>query len=205
MRQNDKSHWDKVYSRNSDQEVGWYQEIPAISLQLIEKHSISKSCAVVDIGGGNSNLCKELFNKGFQDLTVLELSSIGLDRSKSKFNKIPGKITFIEGNVLSVTFSKQFSVWHDRAVYHFLWDETEINAYIKQASNYIKQNGFLILGAFAENGPELCSGLPVNRQSIEKICNHFEPAFRMMESFKETHITPSGKTQEFLYTVLRRN
>ncbi|MFC2113916.1 class I SAM-dependent methyltransferase [Bacteroidota bacterium] len=205
MRQNNKEHWDKVYSRNADQDVGWYQESPITSIRLIEKYAVSKSDSIIDIGAGNSNLCRELVVLGYSNLTILELSASGIERSKSKAHSISNKITFIEGNVLNEELCGPFNIWHDRAVFHFLWEESEIQAYLKQLTTHVSKDGIFILGAFAENGPELCSGLPVNRQNPDKLKKTFEPTFRILESIFETHITPKGNQQEFLFSVFARN
>lgn len=204
MRINNKAHWEKVYSLNSDQDVGWYQEKPGTSLNLILRYSEIDS-AIIDIGAGNANLANELLKAGYADLTVIDISSHAIERSKSKITSGIEKINFLETSVLELKPEKEFEIWHDRAVFHFLWDENEISMYVRNAVSHIASGGYLIIGAFSDKGPEKCSGLAVNRQTAESIRNTFGNSFELLESHTEDHMTPMGKTQNYIFAVLRKS
>ncbi|MBT3422262.1 MAG: methyltransferase domain-containing protein [Bacteroidetes bacterium] len=203
MSQNDKSHWDKVYSRNTDQDVGWYQEKPKTSFELIQIYADPKS-AIIDIGAGNSNLGNLLIQNGYTDLAIVDISSEAIERSKSKISKGVEKIQFFESNVLALDLAKKFGIWHDRAVFHFLWDKDEIDNYVKKLNQHMGNEGIFILGAFSENGPEKCSGLNVNHQSEKSIVKTFGKYFNLIETLNEDHTTPSGKIQNYIFAVMQK-
>ncbi len=204
MRQNNEAHWDKVYTRNTDQQVGWYQPRPVTSLRLIEKYAQRKDAFIIDIGAGNSHLATELINSGFQHIFLLDISTRALERAREKLETYASLVSMIKGSVLDFEINETFDIWHDRAVFHFFHQPHEINAYKNQVIKYLNPGGIFILATFSLNGPEMCSGLPVNRQSTESIENLFGDAFQILESFTEDHITPANKIQNYLFSVLKK-
>lgn len=201
---NKKEHWEKVYLTRQDNEVGWFQENPTTSLNLVQKYAKDKKGPIIDIGAGNSFLIKKLFELGFEDLTVLDISRAAIERSKSRFANLKNEISWIEKDVLSFTATGLFKVWHDRAVFHFLTRPKEISTYAEVAAANIEKDGYLILGTFSETGPVSCSGLPIVQYSAESFTKVFESNFRLIECFDDVHITPSGNAQNFIWVVFRR-
>jgi len=199
-----KQHWENVYETTSDQDVGWFQENPETSLRLIEKYSAKKELPIIDIGGGNSHLSRILFELGYSNLSVLDISLKALKRSKSRFNGDVEKITWIEADVLRFSTKQFFQIWHDRAVFHFLLEESEIRKYAEVAANSIKQDGYLILGAFSLSGPKTCSGLQITQYCEEHFCNVFLNNFELIECFEDVHTTPSGNPQNFIWVVFKK-
>jgi len=59
-----KAHWENVYSTKGENEVSWFQESPAPSLELIELAKPTSDAAIVDIGGGASRLVDQLLVAG---------------------------------------------------------------------------------------------------------------------------------------------
>ncbi|MDZ4210867.1 hypothetical protein [Methylotenera sp.] len=51
----------------------------------------------------------------------------------------------------------RFDVWNDRAVFHFLTEPLDRQAYVAQVMRSVRPNGHVIIATFAENGPEKCS------------------------------------------------
>lgn len=201
---NRKEHWEKVYATKSDQNVGWYQENPELSIKLIRKYVPEKDALIIDVGSGNSHLSKILFDQGYPNLTILDISSNALVRSKNRFNDDAEKLTFIESNILDFNSNKPFEIWHDRAVFHFLVDQDDINKYAEVAAINIASGGYLILGTFSVTGPETCSGLPITQYDKEKLIKVFNKSFKFVEHFKDIHVTPSGNPQNFIWAVLKR-
>ena len=200
-----KEHWEKVYATKSDQDVGWYQRIPETSLKLILKYTDSKDMAIVDAGGGNSHLSARLFDCGYTNLTILDISRNALIRSKNRFKTESKKIHFIETDILDFVFDKPFDMWHDRAVFHFLTDADEITRYAQVAYDNIIQGGYLILGSFSVTGPKSCSGLPITQYDQEKLNRVFHDQFDLVECFEDAHTTPSGNSQNFIWSVFKKN
>ncbi|RLD40545.1 MAG: SAM-dependent methyltransferase [Bacteroidetes bacterium] len=201
---NRKQHWETVYETKADQEVGWFQENPEISLKLVEKYAPVKDASFIDIGGGNSFLSKHLFNQGFSNLTILDISAKALERSKSRFVINTEGLNWIESNVLDFSTESPYKTWHDRAVFHFLTSEYEIDKYADVAAKNIVSGGFLILATFSLSGPENCSGLPISQYSEKKFCCVFNDKFDLIECFEDVHTTPSGNPQNFIWAVFKR-
>ena len=199
-----KKHWETVYQTKSDQDVGWYQEYPDTSVKLIEKYSMNLDQAIIDVGGGNSHLSLVLFEIGYTDLTILDLSSQALKRSKSRFVSEADQVNWITTDILQFEAKQAFQIWHDRAVFHFLLDEDEIHKYAVVAGNSIVKGGYLILGTFSLTGPKMCSGLPITQYCEEDFCRVFEKYFELVECFENIHTTPSGNPQNFIWVVFKR-
>lgn len=200
-----KEHWNKIYSKKQDHEVSWYQENPATSVNLIEKYYQNKSEAIIDIGGGNAEFSRTLCQKGFKSLTVLDISEEAIERSRAKIRKCKGITDFIVTDILNFKPHTSYNIWHDRAVFHFLTNKTDIEKYIRLASKHIKQNGYLILSTFSLSGPDKCSGLTVSKYSASHLAELFKEHFNFIEAFEETHQTPMGSTQNFVWCVMKKN
>jgi hypothetical protein len=77
-------HWDHIYETKAENELSWFQEHPAISLDLIRTTGAKPSTAIIDIGGGESRLVDALLDEGFHALTVLALSGSALAAAKDE-------------------------------------------------------------------------------------------------------------------------
>ncbi|MEZ4773784.1 MAG: class I SAM-dependent methyltransferase [Bacteroidia bacterium] len=199
-----KDHWENVYETKSDQEVSWYQEIPDTSLNLINSLSLDKEDSIIDIGGGNSNLVSELSKKGFTNLSVLDISAKSLERTKSKLGQKSTEIQWIVSDILEFQPPQQYSLWHDRATFHFLIHENDILQYVNIVSKAIKKEGYLIVATFSASGPKKCSGLEITQYSKEKLQSLFHESFELIQSFEEVHKTPFETEQNFVYTIFKR-
>ena len=199
-----KDHWENVYETKSDQEVSWYQEIPITSLNLINSLSLDKEDSIIDIGGGNSNLVSELSNKGFTNLSVLDISAKSLERTKSKLGQKSTEIQWIVSDILEFQPQQQYNLWHDRATFHFLIQENDVLQYVNIVSKAIKKGGFLIVATFSTSGPKKCSGLEITQYSKEKLQSLFHESFELIQSFEEVHKTPFETEQNFVYIIFKR-
>lgn len=199
-----KDHWENIYKNKADNEVSWYQTVPKTSIELIEKHHATKK-NVIDVGGGNSNLTKTLIEKGYDDLTVLDISSAALERSKSKLAEKSILAEWIESDITSFKSNKQYEIWHDRAVFHFLTEETDITKYIEIVTDSLNTGGLFVLATFSVNGPLKCSGLEVSQYDQSDLVKLFSNQFNLIDCFEEDHITPFDTSQRFIYSVWRKN
>lgn len=193
-------HWENIYSSKLASEVSWYQESAEVSLDLIESADLSKSARIIDVGGGASTLVDGLLDRGYSDITVLDLSPSALQTAKDRLGAKADKIRWLVGDILSVKLPEShYDLWHDRAVFHFLTNPDDRQTYINQVTKAVRPNGHVIVATFAEDGPEKCSGLPVQRYSADQLHQAFGAPFRRIRSVREIHHTPSGKTQSFVY------
>ena len=199
-----KSHWENIYSSKKEDGVSWFQEHPKTSIDLIEKYSTDKSISIIDIGSGRSKILKNLIENEYVDLTYLDISQEACSKSKISLGFKQDLVQWYVENVLDFNSEKNFSIWHDRAVFHFLISKEDLEKYKQVALKNIVQGGYLILGTFSENGPEKCSGLNVSRYSPESLKKIFNPEFNMIESFTIDHKTPFDTTQNFLFSIYKK-
>ncbi len=200
-----KEHWEKVYATKSATEVSWFQEHADLSLKLICDSKTALSSSIIDVGGGASVLVDELLSIGYADLTVLDLSGAAIATAKSRLGKDADRVKWIEANILEAELPAQaYEVWHDRAVFHFLTEERDRHTYVDQVLRAVKPGGLVIVATFAEDGPTECSGLPVMRYSADELHSEFGAPFILLGHEKESHHTPSGKEQKFVYCFCRR-
>jgi SAM-dependent methyltransferase len=196
-------HWDSAYRGRGASAVSWFEEHPRQSLELIDRLSLPLTAAIVDVGGGAASLAEDLAARGFRDITVLDVSQAALDLSRERSAERRG-IDWVKADVLDWRPRRQFDLWHDRAVFHFLVEPSEQQRYVQTAGAAVAPGGSIIIATFADDGPEFCSGLPVARYSAEQLDVAMGDAFTAVEALRSEHTTPAGVMQPFTWLVARR-
>jgi len=197
---NAKRHWDQLYSTTASADVSWYQRSPARSLELIARAKVSPAEPILDVGGGDSTLVDHLLDRGYTQLSVLDIASAALERAQTRLGARGGAVRWIEADITKAILAPaSVGVWHDRATFHFLTSPPDRAAYIALVRRAVRPGGHVIIATFAEDGPTHCSGLPVHRYSAESIHGAFGPDFQQLGHAVETHVTPAGATQRFMY------
>ncbi|MFN8007504.1 MAG: class I SAM-dependent methyltransferase [Terriglobia bacterium] len=200
-----KKHWDSIYSTKESTQVSWYQEHPVLSLHLIEHTGVDKEHQIIDVGGGTSTLVDDLLASGFNHITVLDISATALAMARQRLGIQADKVSWIEADITKASLPHQFfDLWHDRAVFHFLREPEERHRYIQAVQHSVKTGGHVIVATFATDGPARCSGLDIVRYSPESLHSEFGDDFRLVESTRETHTTPFGVEQKFIYCYCRK-
>lgn len=199
-----KEHWENVFTTKQETEVSWYQKQPKTSVDLIEKLNLSNGAKIIDVGGGDSYLIDNLLELGYTNLHLLDISSKAIERIKNRLGAKSENVTFIVSDILNFKPEIKFDVWHDRASFHFLTEENDIQKYSNLVANLIVSNGNLIIGTFSENGPLKCSGLPISQYNESKMKVVFEKDFDLIESFTEDHQTPFDTTQNFIFGTFKK-
>ena len=199
-----RSYWETIYGERKPEDVSWFQETPAVSLELIRGAAPSKAARVLDVGGGASRLADFLLEDGFTGLSVLDISGRALAHSQERLGARAKKISWIESDIAAFVPPAPYDVWHDRAVFHFLTEKADRDAYLAVLRRSLKPGGAVILAAFAPDGPEKCSGLPVRRYDAALVRETFGPDFKLILETAETHITPWNAEQRFSYFLLKR-
>lgn len=197
-----KEHWEKIYRDRLPTEVSWYQVKPQLSISLILATGIGKDKRIIDVGGGASKLVDHLLDLGFNDLTILDVSSTALERNKSRLGERAKNVTWLEADITKLDRPEKYDLWHDRAVFHFLTSQYDINSYIEVMNKALRTGGHLIISTFSLEGPPKCSGLDVVRYSPESLHKEIGENIELLESKEETHITPSQVHQKFIYCRL---
>lgn len=196
-------HWENVYRSKAPTEVSWYQAHNSRSLALLA--STPRDACIIDVGGGASTLVDDLSRDGFQNLTVLDISAGALAASKQRLGHLAERVRWIESNILDAALEHGvYDVWHDRAAFHFLVDAQDRRDYVQKVMRAVKPGGLVMVATFAEDGPTTCSGLPVMRYSPSELSEAFGDSFEPVRDERETHKTPSGTEQRFLYCVFRK-
>jgi SAM-dependent methyltransferase len=197
-------HWERIYGTKSSSEVSWYEREPRTSLRLIERVVSSAADRVIDVGGGASFLVDGLLARGSSDVTVLDVSQHALDEVEARLGARAATVHLVCCDVLTWAPHGRYDIWHDRAVFHFLTDPIERDRYVELAGRAVRAGGALVVGAFADDGPTHCSGLPVVRYSPRELANAFSTSFALVAEEQEEHTTPAGVIQPFSWVVLRR-
>ena len=200
---NRKEHWETVYAKNKDTEVGWFQADPEISFSLIEKASPSQG-SVIDIGGGTSRLPEKLLDHGYEKIAVLDISAAAVAKAKARLAERAEAIQWLVADITEVDDLGTFDVWHDRAVFHFLLNPADRKRYVELAGRTLPIGGHLIIGTFAHDAPARCSGLDVCRYDAASLAAEFSNGFRIMEEQSHLHTTPTGKPQHFIFATFER-
>ncbi len=201
---NNQEHWDAIYQSKPDQDLSWTQPEPLLSLKLIDAAcSSGLGSRVLDVGCGNSVLAERLLDRGYA-VTVLDISAAALERAKKLLGARASQIHWIAADILALPTLESCDIWHDRAVFHFLTNPGDRAAYRKLLEQTIPVGGHVVMGTFALDGPQQCSGLAVQRYDGPDLAAELGASFALLKSEPEMHITPQGKQQSFQFSLFRR-
>jgi 2-polyprenyl-3-methyl-5-hydroxy-6-metoxy-1,4-benzoquinol methylase len=199
-----KEHWEKIYSTKTSQEVSWTQDIPETSLGFVHSFNLPKHAAIIDVGGGESKFVDFLLDEGFTNITVLDISEEALKKTQLRLGEKASNVKWIVSDVVAFKPLHKFDVWHDRATFHFLTTTQQIERYIELAAQSVKNDGFMAIGTFSENGPTKCSGLSIKQYSENELEKTLTYYFKKVRCITEDHITPFRTVQNFLFCSFRR-
>jgi SAM-dependent methyltransferase len=198
------THWEKIYLEKAPDAVSWYRAHLETSLALIEQVAPERAASIIDVGGGESTLVDDLLSRGYEDITVLDISQTAIDANKKRLGQASDRVHFLVADITQVDLKPStYDVWHDRAVFHFLIAIQDRVAYVRQVARAVKRGGHVIVSTFGPEGPKRCSGLDVVRYDAESLHKEFGTHFRLLGSSKELHRTPFGTIQQFLYCYCR--
>lgn len=197
------AHWNGVYSTRRESEVSWFQDRPGRSLELIRHCDLAPGTAVVDVGGGASRLVDALLEEGLS-VSVLDISAAALEQARARLGERAAAVDWVVSDVTHWQPVRTYQLWHDRAVFHFLTEAADRAAYRDCLMAAVPAGGQVVIGTFALDGPERCSGLPVMRYGPESLVAALAPGFGLCEASAERHSTPAGKVQSFQFCRLKR-
>jgi 2-polyprenyl-3-methyl-5-hydroxy-6-metoxy-1,4-benzoquinol methylase len=201
---NSQSHWERIYAEKAPEAVSWYRPHLEKSLSFIEQFALGKSAAIIDVGGGESTLVDDLLARGYENITVLDISQAAIDASRKRLGSASERISWLVADITRMELdASAYDVWHDRAVFHFLTAESDRVAYVRQVAQTVRRGGHVIVSTFGPEGPMKCSGLEVVRYDTESLHWEFGGHFQLLESSEELHQTPFGTVQQFLYCHCR--
>jgi 2-polyprenyl-3-methyl-5-hydroxy-6-metoxy-1,4-benzoquinol methylase len=198
------THWEKVYKEKAPDTVSWYCPHLGTSLAIIERAAAGCSATVIDVGGGESTLVDDLLARGYENITVLDISQTAIDVNRKRLGNAAERVHWLVADITKVNLEPSaYDVWHDRAVFHFLTAPSDRLSYVRQVAHAVKPGGHVIVSTFGPEGPTRCSGLDVVRYDAGSLHREFGAHFRLLESFTEIHRTPFGTSQQFLCCYCR--
>jgi SAM-dependent methyltransferase len=199
-----KQHWENIYQNHQLTQVSWYEPIPDTSLTIIKRFNLPKDAAIIDIGGGDSLLVDYLLLMGYTNITVLDISAKAIERAQARLGDKAGVVKWLVHDVLDFIAVEKYDVWHDRAAFHFFTDINDQERYLARAHQYLKPCGYLVLGTFGADGPDNCSGLPVQQYSENTLANLFSRYFEKIKCLTKMHITPFNTIQSFVFCSFQK-
>lgn len=198
-------HWEQVYASKPADTVSWYQARPDTSLAFIAESGTAYDAPLIDVGGGASTLVDHLLAEGYSDLTVLDLAAQALAQAQARLGPASARqVQWLVEDATRFAPSRQYALWHDRAVFHFLADDAARAAYVEAVRRSLAPGGTLIVATFAADGPSRCSGLDVSRYDADMLYAQFGHDFEREAAGRDLHETPWGSSQAFTYLRLRR-
>jgi SAM-dependent methyltransferase len=199
-----RAHWNAVYLTRPADSVSWFQPHPAPSLEALDRLELPSSSSLIDLGGGASNLADALLRRGWRDLTVLDISGAALQVSRNRLGRRGSAVDWLIADVTTWKPTRTYDIWHDRALFHFLTQESHRRAYRHALESAVGRSGHVIIAAFALDGPERCSGLPVLRYDEQSLAKELGSAFRLQHHWREEHHSPAGASQMFTWGLFER-
>lgn len=192
-----KNHWESAWSGKRFQDKSWHQELPTLSLSMIDNAGTGTGEAVIDVGGGTSPLPACLLEKGFSDITVLDISAAAIRAAQALLGERSVAVRWIEADITRTRLERRYALWHDRAALHFLTRAGDRERYADVLNGAVLPGGQAIIAAFAPGGPKKCSGLDIVQYDAERLAAVLGPAWALAEERREMHLTPAGGRQKF--------
>ena len=197
-------HWETIYQTKELKDVSWFQPTPETSLSFLKQFNIPTTAKIIDIGGGDSFLVDNLLDLGYQDITVLDISAAALDKAKQRLGDRADKIKWIVADAATFRPTEKYDFWHDRAAFHFLTQEQEIENYLDTVQKSIQETGVLVIGTFSEQGPKKCSGIEIKQYSETTMTDRLTRFFEKIKCITVDHKTPLDTIQNFIFCSFRK-
>jgi trans-aconitate methyltransferase len=197
------ARWDEAYTAGATAR-SWYQQKPQMSLQMLDTAGVTVSDSVIDIGGGASPLAGALLARGFRDVTVLDISAAGMEYARQCLTTQAKCVQWLVADLLTWVPARRYRVWHDRAVFHFLTTVEDRRRYLHALGDATAPDAVAVIGCFAPEGPQQCSGLPVARYSPRELADELGSEWTLIRQAREEHLTPAGVIQPFTWATLRK-
>jgi SAM-dependent methyltransferase len=195
-----KEHWDHVYENKGPTELSWFQPVPSRSMAMIRETGVPTEAPIIDVGAGVSSLVDILLNSDYSNVSVMEISNAAISESRARLGDAASRVKWMQADVLEWAPIGRYYVWHDRAVFHFMTDDVKVNTYLNTMRTALVPGGYFVLATYGPEGPDRCSGLDVQRYSIEQLTSLLEEDFELKSFDVEDHTTPTGNVQQYLYS-----
>jgi ubiquinone/menaquinone biosynthesis C-methylase UbiE len=203
-----KEHWNEIYEALDIDELPWQEEIPEPSIKLLSKCHINKDEPILDVGAGASTFVDYLINQGFSNINATDISETALKKLKERLGtEKASSVRWMVDDItqpVNIQNLRDIAVWHDRAVLHFLLEESQQQMYLSTLKKVVKKGGYVIIAAFSNKGAKKCSGLDVKNYDQNMLAKFLGDDFRLLEYFDYTFYMPSGKLRPYIYALFQR-
>ncbi|CAK0761074.1 Class I SAM-dependent methyltransferase [Gammaproteobacteria bacterium] len=200
------AHWETVYQHRPADELSWYQTDPVGSLLLISSVGAPAAQRIIDIGGGTSRLVDALLERGYPRPAVLDVSAAALEQNRQRLGERADLVDWYASEVALFHPSHRFTIWHDRAVFHFLTDPSDQEVYVSVLREALEPEGQVVIASFTYGAPLRCSNLEVRHHDEHSLQAVLGQEFQLLEVHHERHVTPANQVQPFIYCrFLRRS
>ncbi len=204
MASNNKTHWNTRFENTDPEALTWFDPEAAVTMELLGRFGSGDLSGLLDVGAGNSRLVDEMLGKGATDLTLFDISDAALAQTRVRLGPRAGDVAFISGDIRDWQPRRQWNIWHDRAVFHFMVSEVDQARYVRALDLATGTGALILLATFSPEGPEKCSGLPVARHDGHSLSNRLGHRYQLLHEERRDHITPGGKAQNFTHAVFRK-
>ncbi len=203
-----KGHWDAIYQKSETNCLGWYEEAPEPSLQLIRESGVSRDARILHVGAGATTLIDVLLQEGYENQVATDISRQALQSLQRRLGKKASqKVEWLVDDLTDPSFLpgiSPVSLWHDRAVLHFFTEEAEREAYFGLLRHLLLPGCWAIIAAFHRHGAKKCSGLPVRNYDENMLAQELGSRFRLARAFPHRYLMPSGEERLYIYTLFQR-
>ena len=199
-----KKHWENIYQTKALKDTSWYQPTPTTSLDFLKEFNVSLTAHIIDVGGGDSFFVDHLVQLGYTNITVLDISANALGKAKVRLGNDAAKVKWIVADAATFKPTERYDFWHDRAAFHFLTTDIEIEHYVQTIRTSIKPEGILVLGTFSEQGPTKCSGIEIKQYSESTMTKRLNEFFHKVKCITIDHRTPFDTLQNFIFCSFKR-
>lgn len=198
------AHWQSIYSSKPLESCSWYQPVPQTSLDLIARLGLPQDAPILDVGGGDGLLVDHLLERGYTNLTVLDISATAIERAQARLGAQAASVLWVVSDVTSFQPVQPYALWHDRAAFHFLTTAEDLEAYTVAMQQGTAKGSKAIVATFSTNGPVVCSGTHIRQYDSASLAQALPSDWRALDAFQVEHSTPSGGIQEFTFGVFDR-
>ncbi len=197
-------HWNAIFSTRPDRELGWYESDVSTTLKFIDLIPHSDSSTIFLPGAGTSLLVDELVKRG-DKLILNDISDKALASLKKRIGESDNLIWLHHDIAKPLPDDlPQSEIWIDRAVLHFLREESEIQGYFSNLRSSICEGGHVLLMEFSLAGASKCAGLDIHRYSFEEMAERLGSGFNAIRNEEVTYVSPSGDQRPYIYALFKK-
>ncbi len=185
--------------------MGWYEKSATQTFELLLQIPEWENATIFLPGAGTSVLIDELAEKGAR-LVLNDISSEALERARDKMGDKADQNVWLCQDIAQpiLSLKTEIDIWIDRAVLHFLTEESDINGYFNNLNCLLKPGGYVVFAEYSEKGAEICAGLKLHRYSLQDLTERLGRAFTLISSFDYTYTMPSGSPRPFVYALYQK-